>query len=111
MDWQQQREAWNQEGLCAREACKGPLTQSWRHPTTNLLYCHRCRRLLEYNQQGLVMDQIEHWRIVYDDTGEVVFEKVQASNPCTARIIASGGCDAEMVKLRAVRAPTVLSKE
>ena len=83
MDWQKQRETWNQQGLCAREACKGSLVQSWRHPTTNLLYCRLCRRLLEENQANLVMDQVEYWTILNEDG--VVIERVKARNPKEAR--------------------------
>lgn len=51
MNWQQQREAWNTEGLCARQACKASLRgrsglRAGKHKYSGLLYCYRCMRLI-----------------------------------------------------------------
>lgn len=62
LGWQQQREIWNAENKCAREACRGPLQHegrlsTWgRHKTTGLLYCMSCTRLLQKHQGDSVME-------------------------------------------------------
>jgi len=57
MDWQQEREAWNAEGRCARQAC-GMSHDGCKHQHTELLYCISCaRRINEANPEtpGLVL--------------------------------------------------------
>ena len=103
MSWQSNREAWNHEGLCAREACKASLRQSWRHPTTNLYYCRPCRRLLEEAQATLVMDQVEHWTVVHVETEAVLSESVEAWNPLRARTQTGIAHGVDPAKLHATR--------
>ena len=45
LDWQQQRELWNREGYCAREAC-GQKHARMRNSANNLLYCRWCAHLI-----------------------------------------------------------------
>ena len=45
LDWQQQRELWNREGYCAREAC-GQKHVRMRNSANNLLYCRWCAHLI-----------------------------------------------------------------
>lgn len=50
LDWKQQRIVWNQEGKCAREACRASLKnrRNWifTHKDSGLLYCVCCARLI-----------------------------------------------------------------
>jgi hypothetical protein len=62
MNWHQQRVVWNQEGKCAREACKAPLINPRKpdlihvHRDSQLKYCASCaRRINEANNQELVV--------------------------------------------------------
>lgn len=41
LDWHEQRERWNREGYCAREAC-GAKHKSLRNSGNGLLYCRYC---------------------------------------------------------------------
>jgi hypothetical protein len=50
-DWHETRKSWNEQGLCAREVCRADLSDGRkRHPTTQLLYCDNCARLLSTAQ-------------------------------------------------------------
>lgn len=61
LNWQEQREAWNKDGLCAREACKSKFRRrSFEHPTTNLLYCASCSRLLS-EAQSITLTPVSYW--------------------------------------------------
>ncbi len=54
--WQSEREGWNAEGRCAREAC-GQSHDDCAHTGTKLLYCLSCaRKINEANPEvpGLV---------------------------------------------------------
>jgi len=49
LSWQEQREVWNREGQCAREACRASIRprrpgkiSAGRHSGTGLLYCISC---------------------------------------------------------------------
>ena len=63
MNWQQQREKWNEEGKCAREACQGQLHRRGkpcgRHTTTNLRYCLPCTRKLQQFQGDDALELVE----------------------------------------------------
>ena len=55
MDWQLQREIWNDQGKCSREACQSSLIRrgAWRfgiHRDSGLKYCCSCtRQINQYN--------------------------------------------------------------
>ena len=47
MTWQSEREAWNEEGKCARQDCKDDFgRRRFKHPHTGLRYCGSCRSLI-----------------------------------------------------------------
>ena len=58
MTWQEQREKWNAEDQCAREACRKSLVRRGRrragkHRDTGLEYCPHCTRLInDHNPTG-----------------------------------------------------------
>lgn len=46
-DWHETRRQWNEQGLCAREACRAEMDEGRRkHPTTGLQYCASCSNML-----------------------------------------------------------------
>lgn len=54
LNWQQQRELWNQEGYCSRESC-GHKHDNRIHSHSNLKYCNRCAFLInDANQMELI---------------------------------------------------------
>lgn len=57
LSWQSQRELWNREGHCAREACKSQVLDG-RHTVTNLLYCADCcQEMVKW--QGNIIEVID----------------------------------------------------
>lgn len=86
MSWQEDREKWNQEGLCAREACKAEMRQCFQHPTTKLLYCKSCTWKLQ-DAQSIVMPEVGIWTVVNTANKAVLAESIHAANPKRARVV------------------------
>lgn len=54
-DWHTTRRAWNAQGQCARETCRGPLGDPPAvHGTSGLHYCDDCGRAISAYTAGLV---------------------------------------------------------
>ena len=53
LDWKEQRELWNREGYCAREAC-GQKHKNLRNSGNGLLYCRWCANSIRVGGGGLV---------------------------------------------------------
>ncbi len=64
LNWQTQREAWNRDRQCARQACLGPLDRyAARHKATGLLYCLACTRLLQRHQSDDALQVVHDPRL------------------------------------------------
>lgn len=62
MNWQDEREEWNKQGLYARKACKAKLGRrgyAYKHTGTGLLYCKSCAVLIRKYQGYDVISRIE----------------------------------------------------
>jgi len=104
VSWQSDREAWNQDGKCAREACKAELRESWRHPTTGLYYCTGCHRLLEEHQAPMKMELVRRWKILHVPTRTLIADfHVDTTNPYYARVTAAAARRHPIEELRALR--------
>ncbi len=59
MDWHKQREEWNKNLECAREACRAKLDEKKKfvHLDSRLHYCERCADLINTYNPGLVREE------------------------------------------------------
>ncbi len=65
MTWHSDRQAWNENGQCAREACRQSLRREraggvWYNTGSDLLYCVVCARLINGHNSDLVVWRPDH---------------------------------------------------